>query len=177
MQVVDTCASDPIVREFNKGSVKVRRRVVNSESGIDLFIVERTDYGIKPDDFLRILDKVDYYKKANVNLKEIDVITVEDLQDKGITKPVEVYASYIKAPNAFIAGRIIFDAKFIYPSENLVIFTSEGNEEVGREYMEKHPDMVKGLALAKTNLSGFKFYPILNDSGEVVGTRVVFLSE
>ena len=52
--------------------------------------------------------------------------------------PVEVYASYIKAPNAFIAGRIIFDAKFIYPNESLVIFTSEGNDEYAKEYFATH---------------------------------------
>ena len=178
MEVVQTCAQDPIVKEFNKGSVIVRRRVVNSDSGIDLFILERTDYGVKPADFMRVLEKVEYYAKANSNLKGIDLITVEDLQDNGLTRPVEVYASYIKAPNAFISGRIIFDAKFIFPKEDLVIFTSDGNEDVARAYLETHQNEVKGLAQANTNMSGFKFFPVMNEANtEIVGTRVYFLNE
>lgn len=46
-----------------------------------MFIVERIDYGITPSDFLRVLEKTEYYAKANANLKGIDIITVEDLKD------------------------------------------------------------------------------------------------
>lgn len=145
METVETREQDPIVKEFNKGHVIVRRRVVNSETGIDRFVLERTDFGVQPSDFLRILDKVEYYAKANSNLKGIDLIRVEDNVSPDL-RPVEVYASYIKAPNAFISGRIIFDCKFIFPSENLVIFTSEGNDEVAREYFETHQSEIKGLA-------------------------------
>ena len=88
-----------------------------------MFILERTDYGVTPADFLRVLEKVECYGKANSNIKHIDLITVEDLGLDGI-RPVEVYASYIKAPSAFISGRILFDAKFIFKNENLVIITS-----------------------------------------------------
>ena len=146
LEVVATRDQDPIVNDFNKGTVTVRRRVVNSDTGINLFILERTDLGVAPADFLRILEKTEYYAKANSNLSGIDLITVEDLQDKGATLPVEVYASYIKAPNAFISGRIIFDAKFIFPEESLVIFTSEGNDEYAKEYFATHQAEVKGLA-------------------------------
>jgi hypothetical protein len=163
MEVVETRETDPVVNDFNKGSVIVRRRVVNSESGINMFILERTDYGMSPADFLRVLQKVEYYSKANSNIKNIDLITVEDLGIEGMP-PVEVYASYIKAPNAFIAGRIIFDSKYIFTNENLVIFTSKGNDEVAKDYLESRIHDVKGLAQGHTNVSGFKFYPIFDKS-------------
>lgn len=146
LEVLATRVLDPVVNEFNKGAVTVRRRVVNSDTGINLFILERTDLGVAPADFLRILEKTERYAKANSNINGIDMITVEDLQNKGVTMPVEVYASYIKAPNAFIAGRIIFDAKFIFPEDSLVIFTSDGNDGYAKEYFATHQSQVKGLA-------------------------------
>jgi len=93
LEVVATRDQDSIVNDFNKGAVTVRRRVVNSDTGINLFILERTDLGVTPADFLRILEKTEYYAKANSNLSGIDLITVEDLQNNGATLPVEVYAS------------------------------------------------------------------------------------
>ena len=36
---------------------------------------------------------------------------------------------------------------------------------------------MKGMTIAVCNISGFKFYPIFDESGEVIGTKVVFLSE
>lgn len=46
--IVNTRHLDSVVQTFNHRSVTVKRRVINSESGIDLFILERTDMGVTP---------------------------------------------------------------------------------------------------------------------------------
>ena len=57
--------------------------------------------------------------------------------------------------------------------------SSEGNEQVRDEYVEKNPKAVKGLSFAYSTISGFKFIPVYDpkDSTKVVGTSVIFLNQ
>ncbi len=66
------------------------------------------------------------YSKANSGLKKCEVITNECLNKEG-SDVVEIYASIIKSPTSFMSDRLVIDAKYLWPEENLVIFSSLGN--------------------------------------------------
>lgn len=48
-------------------------------------------------------------------------------------------------------------------------------DKVRKTYYENYD--VGRLELALNNISGFKFYPILNDQGETIGTHTIFVNE
>jgi hypothetical protein len=102
------------VEEFNNHGVhtSVRRRTIDQESGVDLFILERTDMGITPAQLMRVVRHVVNYTKANKNLKRCDVIGELDIKDGN--PPIETFATYIKSPAAFVAPRIFIDSKYIW---------------------------------------------------------------
>jgi hypothetical protein len=52
-EVLATRHLDPIVKEYKNQNVTIRKRVMNANSGIDLFILERRDYGLYPESFIR----------------------------------------------------------------------------------------------------------------------------
>ena len=59
----------------------IRRRTEDPESGIDMFIIERTDMGVTPRQILNVLNHIKNFTKANKHLKECDVIEELDLMD------------------------------------------------------------------------------------------------
>ncbi len=56
--------------------------------------------------------------------------------------------------------------------------SSEGNKEIKEEYMSQNAKAVKGISLAYSTISGFKFFPVYDpkDPTKVVGTSVIFLN-
>jgi hypothetical protein len=152
-------------------------RTLDPESGVNLFILERTDMGITPSQIMKVLDHIKDFNQANKNIKRCDLIAQVDFRDD---KPkVEVYSSIVKPPNAFIAGRVFVDAKYLYPDELLCIMSSEGNKMERQQYMEENAAEFKGFSIAHCNISGFKFSPFYdkNDTSLITGTSVVFMSE
>ena len=73
----------------------------------------------------------------------------------------------------------MIDAKYIFPSENMVIVSSHGCEKERQEYYETHD--LEGIELAVNNISAFKFFPIYEIPGDptskVVGTQTIFVNE
>jgi hypothetical protein len=49
-------------------------RNLDPDSGINLFILERTDMGVTPEQFMSILPKVKDFNKANKNIKRSDIL-------------------------------------------------------------------------------------------------------
>jgi hypothetical protein len=155
---LDTRHQYPLTKEFKSGvHATVRMRTLDPESGVNLFILERTDMGITPAQIMKVLDHVKDYNQANKNIKRCDLIAEYDMQD-GRPK-VEVYSSIIKPPSAFISGRVFVDAKYIYPEELLCIMSSEGNLGEREQYMKDNAVEFKGFSIAHCNISGFKFEP------------------
>lgn len=102
------------MEEFNSKGVytSVRRRIIDPESGVDLFILERTDMGITPAQLMNVVRHVVNYTRANKNLKKVELIREEDIHDGN--PPIETFATYIKSPAAFVAERIFVDSKYIW---------------------------------------------------------------
>ena len=48
-------------------------------------------------------------------------------------------------------------------------------DKVKKAYFDTHD--IGRLELAINNISAFKFYPILNEQGETIGTRTIFVNE
>ena len=47
-----------------------------------MFILERTDMGVTPDQILKLLSNADVFLKANTNLKQCEIIEEIDLNDQ-----------------------------------------------------------------------------------------------
>jgi hypothetical protein len=93
-----------------------------------MFIIERTDMGVTPQQILKVLNHIKNITKANKHLKECDVIEEIDLGDGDPV--VQIYSSVIKPPSAFIAERLFIDAKYIWTQEMMCLMSSQGNERV-----------------------------------------------
>jgi hypothetical protein len=59
----------------------IRRRTTDPDSGIVMFILERTDMGVTPKQLLGVLSHIKNITKANKHLKDCDVIEEMDLLD------------------------------------------------------------------------------------------------
>ncbi len=85
---------------------------MNERSGIDLFILERIDYGLTPKIFCDLQVGIRDFCKANRLVRSVDVI--EAIDDPAIIKNYELFAMIIKSPTILIADRVMFDAKYVY---------------------------------------------------------------
>lgn len=85
---------------------------MNEQSGIDLFILERVDYGVEPDTFTNLQTRILDFCKANRMVKHVDVI---ESGGSGVLKDFELYAMHIKSPSFLVADRIFIDAKYLWP--------------------------------------------------------------
>ena len=125
---METLHLDPIVSEYNSNDgvhTTIRRRTTNAESGIHMFILERTDMGVTPQQILRVLGHIKNFTKANKNLKECVILDEVDLRDGDPI--VQIYGSIIKPPSALIAGRFFVDAKYLWTGDMMCLMSSEGN--------------------------------------------------
>lgn len=61
-----------------------------------------------------------------------------------------------------ISGRAFIDAKYVWADKDLAIMSSDGNEKYRDEYLSR--PIAKGLILAYSRLSGFKFEAIYDGS-------------
>ena len=80
---------------------------------------------------MSIMNKMENFSKANSGVKN-SVIACEELGTP--SDVVEIYASFIKSPTSLISDRVVIDAKYLCPQENMVIFSSMGNETHRDQY-------------------------------------------
>ena len=126
MEVIDTRHKYPIVKEYKSSNCTIRRRPMNDVSGIDLFILERVDYGVTPDLFCKLQEKIHDFCKANRMVKQVDLI---ETGGYGVLSNFELYAMHIKSPSILVSDRIFIDGKYIFQDENMVIVSSHGCEK------------------------------------------------
>lgn len=176
MEVIETRHNYPIVKEYKARNCTIRRRIMNDNEGIDLFILERVDYGVVPTVFCQLQEKIHDFCKANRMVKHVDLI---ETGGSGVLQGFELYAMHIKSPSFLVADRIFIDGKYIFREENMVIVSSHGCEKEKQEYYETHD--LHGMELAVNNISAFKFYPIYESpddpTSRVIGTQTIFVNE
>ena len=74
MEVIETRHRYPIVKEYKSSNCTIRRRPMNEKSGIDLFILERVDYGMTPKAYTDFQVTIRDFCTANRLVKSVDVI-------------------------------------------------------------------------------------------------------
>lgn len=78
---------------------------------VDLFILERVDYGVTPEPFVEMQKDVRDFLSANKLCMGVDMlqeITSGPLQD------VQIYALKIKSPSFLVADRLYIDTKYLW---------------------------------------------------------------
>jgi hypothetical protein len=118
-EVIATREQYPIIKEFKNKNCTVRRRPMNGT--VDLFIVERVDYGITPEPFVEMQKDVRDFLSANKMCMNVDML---EQITSGPLEGVQIYAMYIKSPSFLVADRLFIDAKYLWCEENLVIVSS-----------------------------------------------------
>jgi len=73
------------------------------------------------------------FTRVNRQAMRYDVIAEEIASDGSL---IEVYA-YWKKRNGFVQGRIYYDAKYMFPDENLCIISSRGNEQWKQKFVKE----------------------------------------
>ena len=177
MEVIETRHLYPIVKEYKASNCTIRRRPMGGQTGIDLFILERVDYGMTPKCYTDFQVTIRDFCTANRLVKGVDII--EAIDDPAIIKNYELFAMFLKTPTFLISDRIMIDAKYVWKDRCVVIVSSLGCEKERDEYLRTHD--LKGLELAVNVISAMKFIPVYKDpedeTSEIIGTRTIFASE
>ena len=140
-----------------------------------MFILERTDMGVTPQTLLKLLDHAEIFLKANKNFEKCEIIEEIDLQDGN---PVaQVYSCQFRPPAAFIAGRVLVDAKYTITDEMMCLMSSEGNDKELEIYLQEKAHELKGMSPAFCRLTALKFFPVLDHDQNVVGTSVIMAAQ
>jgi hypothetical protein len=171
LELVDNRYQYPLEVELKKmGGCTVRRRAV--ESGIDQFILERTDVGVMPWQFISLLRKQEYFVKTSKRSKHFEMLAEEYVGD--MTEPIEIFCSILKSPTILISDRTFIDAKYIWPDDSIAIMSSQGLEDFRDEYIAKSG--IKDATFGNDLLTAFKFEPLLDNEGVPQGTKTIFVS-
>lgn len=118
-EVIETREQYPIIKEFKNKNCTVRRRPMSGV--VDLFIVERIDYGVTPEPFVEMQKDVRDFLSANKLCMGVDML---HQMTSGPLEGVQIYAMKIKSPSFLVADRLFIDAKYLWCDENLVIVSS-----------------------------------------------------
>ena len=163
----------PVIETFKENNITIRRRAVQYAKEYEQYILDRVDYGVMPSQLMQLLENVMVFTKTNKRALKYEVLAEEQAADG--TK-IEVYSYLTKKQLAFINARIYFDAKYMYHKENLCIITSHGNDIYRNQYIQSKD--LKGLSLALTVFSAFKFEPVFDkaDPSKVIGTKTILIS-
>jgi len=159
-----------VVDTFKSKNCTVKARPYLKGTDLEEYILERTDYGVQLSQLYRLLERVMVFIRVNRQAQRYDVIAEETASDGSL---IEVYA-YWKKRNGFVQGRIYYDAKYMLPDENLCIISSRGNDQ-WREAFGKQVN-VTSMAHAITVFSAFKFEPVHDAAGKVIGTKTILIS-
>lgn len=114
-----------VIETYKSKNCTVKARPYPKGTDLDEYFLERTDYGVHPSQMYRLLERVMIFIRVNRQAQRYDVIAEETASDGSL---IEVYA-YWKKRNAFVQGRIYYDAKYMLPDENLCIISSHGNDK------------------------------------------------
>lgn len=175
VEAIETRDRYPIVKEYKSKNCFVRRRPMNERTGIDLFILERDDFGMTPGAYMDFQVSIKEFCKANRLVSHVEV--VEAIADNGYLRNFEVYAMYVKSPTFLISDRLFFDSKYILKDEAMVLVSSEGYEKERDEYFAKND--TRKYEHAVNNISAMKFFPIFDpvDKEKIIGTKTIFVNE
>ena len=125
---------------------------------------------------MKQFEKIEVMLKSSKPVFKCDMISEEQLGTSGET--VETYAAHFKVP--FMEPRLILNCKYWIPSENIVLISSEGNEEIRAQYIKDHDiEVGKSYIVSVTYISGYQFNPIYDDKDptKIVGTHVIQVAE
>lgn len=100
--------------------------------------------------------------------------------DSASGESVDIFATMIKSPAVFIAGRIFVDARYMLrdpaTDQYIILFSSRGNEDIAKEYSSTHD--LNGSALAHAVISGHWYMPWLDPlTKKLIGTKIFYLSQ
>ena len=138
-------------------------------------MLEKWVYGINPTEFLKLFETIEESQKDwNQHCKKcLLLFREEDDKDQ-----VDLFATFIKSPGFFLAGRVFVDARYLMrdpkKDQYMAIFSSNGNEDIAKQFASNND--LEGSALAKTIISGHWWMPIIEE-GQVVGTKAIYLNQ
>ena len=112
------------------------RRIGNTESGVDQFVLERTVNDVYPEQFMKLLQVQKEFVKANKRCKSFEMLGVEEQRD--VKSQVEIFATYVKSPSFLVSDRVFIDSKFLWNEEFVSISTGLGLDAFRREYVISH---------------------------------------
>lgn len=115
------------VKRKNESTVTVRRQG-HTESGIDMFILERTDLGVLPHQFMALLQHQENFIKCNKRCRNFEILAVEEepyLESQSASggSGIEVFVTLIKSPTILVSDRLFIDAKYLWDKECVSILS------------------------------------------------------
>lgn len=127
------------------------------KEGIDLVLVERHDFGVLPEQFMRRFESIESFVKGNKVINRVDILSRENLPNyEG--ESVELYAVHIKPP--MMSTRLMMNAKYYIPSKNTIIISGQGNEALLEAYIAEHKLNPADFTQGYTYISAYHFTPI-----------------
>ncbi len=73
--LIDTYSDIPIEREDKEKHITMRRK--EGATGVDLLILERYDFGVLPEQFMRRFEKIEVFVRGNKVINRLDIIRQE----------------------------------------------------------------------------------------------------
>ena len=151
----------------------MRSYVVNGDERNGQMIYERRLIGVKPEQLMYLFENITSTQiDWNPHCNSCDYL--EGHPDQG---GIDVTCTLIKSPAPFMAGRVFFDARYMFtsPSDGTMyaLFSSIGNEEIAADYMDKNK---LSEAMAYTTISGHTFRPIKDGQNQTIGTQIYYLT-
>jgi hypothetical protein len=122
-----------VVRDL--GQTLLRKRVLNGDENQTQVLLEKWVRGIKPVEFLKLFETIEETQTQwNEHCKRCDLI----LREEDERDQVDIFATHIKSPGFFLAGRVFVDARYLLrdpkKDQYIAIFSSNGNEDIASEY-------------------------------------------
>ena len=83
-------------------------------------MLERKIFGVLPEQFIKLYQKMELAIKTNRRCKKLDILAVE----KSEMGNIEIYMTLINSPTMLISERVFIDAKYIFEKEMTIIMSS-----------------------------------------------------
>jgi hypothetical protein len=116
-----------VVDEQKSKRMKIRSRTLKYEGEYLQFVIEREEIGTVPEQFISLIKKMEGFSAFNKpRIEKYDMIETELALDGS---EIEIYAA-LGRKITIVSPIIQFDTKYFFPSENLFIISSRGNEDV-----------------------------------------------
>lgn len=167
--LIEAFPSMKLIDEDKKVGYVIRGRKLENE--IRQVCITRTEMGVTPEQFCKVWADIRNMLSINQErVKQYDVISEDELPG-GIK--VQTYATIGKSPPIpFVSARLGLDTKYFFPEDHLYLITARDNKAIREEYRAKNKDLTKSLEDASTILGVFKYTPVLDKDGKVIGTEI-----